>query len=65
MKLESKITGTIIYNGNYDGNQCNQMFINHGQFPNDPNKVISILSLLLEGHVERVWFQIRMEKILK
>ena len=50
-QLPSKITGTIMYSGKYIGNRKVNMFINHNNFEQGGNKVVSILYLLLKDFI--------------
>ena len=43
LKLDSKITGVIVTSGKYECNRKIKFYVNHAQFPQDPNKVITIL----------------------
>ena len=47
MKLASKITGCIIWSGNYPQNRKVQCFLNHDQYEQGSSKVVSIIYKLI------------------
>ena len=51
-KLPSKITGTIMYSSFYPANRKINIFINHNNFEQSSNKVVSVLFLLLQDFVK-------------
>ena len=47
LKLDSKITGTIIWSANYPDNRRVQFFVNHDQFEQGSSKTVSVLYRLI------------------
>ena len=50
-KLPSKITGTIMHSSHYPQNRKINFYINHNNFEQSSNKVVSILFLLLKDFI--------------
>ena len=51
-KLPTKVTGTIIWSGNYDQNRQVGFYLNHNQFEQSGSKLVSILYRLLQKVVK-------------
>ena len=46
-KLPTKIMGTIIHSGNYPGNRSINLFLNHDQYEQASNYVVSVIYKLI------------------
>jgi hypothetical protein len=51
--LPSKVTGTITWSGLYEGGRKVKYYLNHNQFPQNGNKTISVIFLLLKDFVSQ------------